>query len=191
MRPHSLCLRLQHDTRKFLLEGEFQRAHLIGEEERSLGEQRLLLRCRQVFLIHNALAFERHAFENFVKMRIYQGAFFARHRQDKGMAAVAEPRRGIDPAATMGRERDASPLPAQTMHKECGPGRAPSYWTGPWSAIGGLASNPRPPGCLKMQGGDGLYRVRVGDYRIIYQIQDSVLTVLVVQIGNRKEIYRQ
>jgi mRNA interferase RelE/StbE len=33
-----------------------------------------------------------------------------------------------------------------------------------------LAGNPRPPGCLKMQGEEGLYRVRVGDYRIIYQI---------------------
>jgi len=42
-----------------------------------------------------------------------------------------------------------------------------------------------------MQGEDALYRVRVGDYRIIYQIQDAVLVVLVVQIGNRKEIYRQ
>ena len=58
-------------------------------------------------------------------------------------------------------------------------------------AIGGLASNPRPPGCLKMQDEDRLYRMRVGDYRIIYQIQDAVLVVLVVQIGNRREIYRQ
>ena len=58
-------------------------------------------------------------------------------------------------------------------------------------AIGGLASNPRPPGCLKMHGEDALYRVRVGDYRILYQIRDAVLTVLVVQIGNRREIYRQ
>ena len=57
-------------------------------------------------------------------------------------------------------------------------------------AIGGLADNPRPPGCLKMQGEDALYRVRVGGYRILYQIQDAVLTVLVVQIGNRREIYR-
>lgn len=57
-------------------------------------------------------------------------------------------------------------------------------------AISGLASNPRPPDCLKMQGGDGLYRVRVGDYRIIYEIQDAVLVVLIVQIGNRREIYR-
>ncbi len=58
-------------------------------------------------------------------------------------------------------------------------------------AIGGLASDPRPAGCLKMEGEDGLYRVRVGDYRIIYQIHDAVLVVLVVQIGNRREIYRQ
>jgi mRNA interferase RelE/StbE len=57
-------------------------------------------------------------------------------------------------------------------------------------AIDGLASNPRPPGCLKMQGEDGLYRVRVGDYRILYQIQDAALVVLVVRIGNRREIYR-
>ncbi len=57
-------------------------------------------------------------------------------------------------------------------------------------AMNSLASNPRPPDCLKMQGGEGLYRVRVSDYRIVYQIQDAVLVVLVVQIGNRREIYR-
>ena len=60
-----------------------------------------------------------------------------------------------------------------------------------------LAANPRLPVCLKMQAGDrlcrvrvGLCRVRVGDCRIINQIQDAVLTVLVVQIGNRREICR-
>jgi len=42
-----------------------------------------------------------------------------------------------------------------------------------------------------MKGEEGFYRVRVGDYRIIYQIQDAVLVVLVVQIGNRREIYRK
>lgn len=57
-------------------------------------------------------------------------------------------------------------------------------------AIDGLAHEPRPTGCLKMQGEEGLYRVRVGDYRIIYQIQDAALLVLVVRIGNRREIYR-
>ena len=58
-------------------------------------------------------------------------------------------------------------------------------------AIDGLAKDARPPECLKMKGEDGLYRIRVGDYRIIYQIQDPVLVVLVVQIGNRREIHRQ
>ena len=57
-------------------------------------------------------------------------------------------------------------------------------------AIGGLASIPRLPDCLKMQGGEDLYRVRVGDYRIVYEIQDAVLVVLVVQIGNRRKVYR-
>ena len=56
--------------------------------------------------------------------------------------------------------------------------------------IAALAANPRPPGCVKLQGESELYRVRVRDYRILYQIQDAVLVVLVVQIGNRREIYR-
>ena len=43
---------------------------------------------------------------------------------------------------------------------------------------------------MKLQGESELYRVRVGDYRIVYQIQDAVLVVLVVQIGHRREIYR-
>ena len=41
-----------------------------------------------------------------------------------------------------------------------------------------------------MKGGDELYRVRVGDYRIVYQVQDSILLVLVIQIAHRREIYR-
>lgn len=58
-------------------------------------------------------------------------------------------------------------------------------------AIDGLADNPRPPGCVKLQGPGELFRVRVGDYRVVYEIQDAVLVVLVVQIGHRKDIYRQ
>ena len=58
-------------------------------------------------------------------------------------------------------------------------------------AIRALAGNPRPPGSVKMQGEDELYRIRVGEYRIVYQIQDEVLVVLVVRIGHRREIYRQ
>ena len=57
--------------------------------------------------------------------------------------------------------------------------------------IQSLAENPRPPDSLKLQGNEELYRVRVGDYRIIYQIQDAVLTVLVVDVGHRGDIYRR
>jgi mRNA interferase RelE/StbE len=53
-----------------------------------------------------------------------------------------------------------------------------------------LADNPRPPGVEKLAGTEDLYRVRVGDYRIICQIQDEVLLVLAAKIGHRREIYR-
>jgi len=54
-----------------------------------------------------------------------------------------------------------------------------------------LADTPRPPGITVLQGQkDAYYRLRVGDYRIIYQIQDKVLLVLVVKIGHRPEVYR-
>lgn len=56
--------------------------------------------------------------------------------------------------------------------------------------IDALADNPRPHRVEKMEGADGLYRIRVGDYRIIYQIRDDVLLVLLLKIGDRKEIYR-
>ncbi len=52
-----------------------------------------------------------------------------------------------------------------------------------------LAEQPRRAQALKMTGKD-LYRVRSGDYRVIYQIQDKALLVLVVKIGHRREVYR-
>jgi len=57
-------------------------------------------------------------------------------------------------------------------------------------AVEPLAKNPRPDGCRKLQGSDDAYRIRVGDYRVIYEIHDFVLTVLVVEDGHRKDIYR-
>jgi mRNA interferase RelE/StbE len=57
------------------------------------------------------------------------------------------------------------------------------------NAILTLADNPRPSGCKKLAGRDG-WRIRVGDYRILYEIQDRELIVLVLDIGHRKEIYR-
>ncbi|MHC4882221.1 MAG: type II toxin-antitoxin system RelE family toxin [Planctomycetota bacterium] len=54
-----------------------------------------------------------------------------------------------------------------------------------------LETNPRPGGCKRLQGKKDLYRVRTGDYRIIYTIKDNQLLVLVVQIGHRKDVYRR
>jgi mRNA interferase RelE/StbE len=55
-------------------------------------------------------------------------------------------------------------------------------------AIESLAANPRPSGCKKLKGREG-YRIRKGDYRIIYNIIDNVLTVDIIAVGHRREIY--
>ena len=55
-------------------------------------------------------------------------------------------------------------------------------------AIRSLAVNPRPPGCRKLVGREG-WRIRVGDYRVIYQIDDPARTVLVLHVGHRRDIY--
>ena len=57
-------------------------------------------------------------------------------------------------------------------------------------ALDALEENPRPVNSVKLQGEEELYRVRVGDYRIVYQIRDGQLIVLVVQMGHRREVYR-
>lgn len=56
--------------------------------------------------------------------------------------------------------------------------------------INRLAENPRPRGVEKLAGKTPLYRIRVGDYRVIYEIRDAVLLVLVVRIGGRGDVYR-
>lgn len=55
-------------------------------------------------------------------------------------------------------------------------------------AIALLATDPRPPAARKLQGRDAL-RVRVGDYRIIYTVEDDVLLVVVVTLGHRRDVY--
>jgi mRNA interferase RelE/StbE len=52
-----------------------------------------------------------------------------------------------------------------------------------------LSTTPRPNGVRKLQGADDLYRVRSGDYRVIYQIQDKRLLIAVVKIGHRRDVY--
>lgn len=53
-----------------------------------------------------------------------------------------------------------------------------------------LGQNPRPQGAKKLRDQDNLLRVRVGDYRILYRVEDDRLLVLVVRISHRREIYR-
>ena len=55
--------------------------------------------------------------------------------------------------------------------------------------IEALKTDPRPTGCKKLKGREDFYRVRVGDYRVVYQIKDEVLLILIVRVGDRKEIY--
>jgi mRNA interferase RelE/StbE len=53
-----------------------------------------------------------------------------------------------------------------------------------------LANNPRPNGVTKLEGKDNEYRVRVGLYRVVYEIHDNVLLVVVVNIGHRSKVYK-
>lgn len=53
-----------------------------------------------------------------------------------------------------------------------------------------LSNNPRPPDSKKLSDGDA-YRIRIGNYRVIYDIQDTVLVVLVLTVGHRQDIYKR
>lgn len=56
-------------------------------------------------------------------------------------------------------------------------------------AIRALANDPRPSGCRKLTGRDG-WRIRVGNFRVLYDIDDTQQTVTVIHIGNRRDVYR-
>ena len=58
-------------------------------------------------------------------------------------------------------------------------------------AIDQLGQTPRPAGVEKLQGQENRYRVRVGEYRVLYEIEDRVLLVLVIRIGHRRDVYRR
>jgi len=58
------------------------------------------------------------------------------------------------------------------------------------AAIEALAEQPRPSGVRKIIGADDLYRLRVGDYRVVYQICDRKLIVIIIRVAHRKDIYR-
>lgn len=58
-------------------------------------------------------------------------------------------------------------------------------------AILRLAEEPRPTGSRKISGRRGLYRIRIGDYRVIYEVQHEVLVVLIIKVAHRREAYRK
>ncbi len=53
-----------------------------------------------------------------------------------------------------------------------------------------LADNPYPLGARKMRGDEHAYRIRIGDYRVVYDVLEDVIVVLVLRIGHRREVYR-
>lgn len=59
------------------------------------------------------------------------------------------------------------------------------------AAIDLLAEEPRPPNCVALAGEESVYRVRVGDYRILYEVVDARLLVHVIRIGHRRDVYRR
>ena len=59
------------------------------------------------------------------------------------------------------------------------------------TAIDSLSANPFPPGIKKLHGGDRSYRMRVGDYRVIYEIASSRLVIEVIRVRHRKDAYRK
>ena len=53
-----------------------------------------------------------------------------------------------------------------------------------------LKDNPRPPGCVKLLGGKDGYRIRVGDYRCVYRVDDSNKMIYIYRVKHRREVYR-
>lgn len=73
--------------------------------------------------------------------------------------------------------RDLKQLPKQILHRIS-------------RKIDSLADNPRPPGVERLSGSENSYRIRVGDYRILYEIRDTALLIIIVRTRHRREVYR-
>lgn len=56
--------------------------------------------------------------------------------------------------------------------------------------IQALGADPRPSGCRKLSGYDDVFRVRIGRYRVLYSIEDRRLIIIVLKVGDRKDVYR-
>jgi mRNA interferase RelE/StbE len=56
--------------------------------------------------------------------------------------------------------------------------------------VSDLAKNPKPVGSKKLEGDESVYRIRQGNYRVLYRIEKDVLTILIIKVAHRKEVYR-
>jgi mRNA interferase RelE/StbE len=79
-----------------------------------------------------------------------------------------------------------APAAVRQLRKRDPPGRRRVQ-----AAIDLLAEDPRPPGARQLVGGAGEWRVRTGDFRIIYDIRDRELVVLVIKVGHRRDVYER
>ena len=59
-----------------------------------------------------------------------------------------------------------------------------------WARIQALRGQPRPPGCRKVQGEEAVWRIRVGDYRVLYEINDAARIIDIVAVRHRRDAYR-
>ena len=59
------------------------------------------------------------------------------------------------------------------------------------TAVESLQDEPHPPGHKKLQGSEHTYRIRVGDYRVVYSIENQILLIEIVKVGHRKDIYKK
>ena len=59
------------------------------------------------------------------------------------------------------------------------------------SSIAELETDPRPKGCRKLAGEQNAWRIRIGDFRVLYEIQDNILTVTVVRVAHRRDVYKK
>ncbi len=57
-------------------------------------------------------------------------------------------------------------------------------------AVGKLGQSPYPPGCRKLRGGGDSYRIRVGDYRAVYKVLEGRMTIEIIRVRHRKDVYR-
>ena len=67
---------------------------------------------------------------------------------------------------------------------------APSVVTRVVEAVSRLAQEPLPVGCMKLKGGDHTYRIRIGDYRVVYEVLSDRLLVVIVRVRHRRDAYR-